>query len=69
MASDRNPWKTRVTCYQEYVFIGSLPSNGHGMGHIENIRYFWQVFSGRCVATRTALLTACLLKGVYRAVA
>jgi hypothetical protein len=23
-----DPWKTRVTCYQECVFIGSLPSDG-----------------------------------------
>jgi hypothetical protein len=63
------PWKTRVTCYQECVFTAPLPSTGHSADNIENIRYFCEVFSARCVATSAArttentapvLLSACL---------
>jgi hypothetical protein len=58
------------------MFIGSLPSTGHGAGHMQNIRYCCEVFIARCVATSKArttentapvLLAACLFDGVYLA--
>jgi hypothetical protein len=36
----RTPRKIRVTCYQEFVFIGSLPSNGL---HLQNIAKKYQI--------------------------
>jgi hypothetical protein len=58
------------------VFTVPLPSTGHDADHLENIRYYCEVFSARCVVTsaaRTAektapiLLAACLLERVYLA--
>jgi hypothetical protein len=57
IVSGRPPLKTRITCCEECVFIGSLPSTGHGAEYIENIRYCCEVFSACCVATSAARTT------------
>jgi hypothetical protein len=60
IASERTSRETCVTC-QECVFIGQLPSAGHGADHVENTSNTFSIFA-------CAYFGRCLEMGLYVAV-